>query len=97
MSKHTPGPWEVDSNAQGELLVMSRDGAAIAVVPVGAYGRSERSQPNARLIAAAPELLEALRHVMQALDLVTPGRAADSPAARSLRVATAAIAKAEGK
>jgi hypothetical protein len=53
-------------------------------------------QVDGRLIAAAPELLEALRHVMQALDLVTPGRASDSPAARSLRVGAAALAKAEG-
>jgi hypothetical protein len=56
---HTPGPWYVDSC--DDDLVFSTNGLHIATV-----GNAEQEQPfaeitaNARLIAAAPELHEAL-------------------------------------
>jgi hypothetical protein len=58
--KFTDGPWEVDSSGYrapgGGLCVMAGD-LCIAVV----QGDSEKPQEaNARVIAAAPELLEAL-------------------------------------
>ncbi len=60
-TKHTPGPWAVEglieSNGVGAYrIVESNNTYAIADV----Y-EIEGREPNARLIAAAPELLEALR------------------------------------
>jgi hypothetical protein len=62
---HTPGPWQVNSNdplhvcdADGE----SRGCSPIAFVQVGNDGRWT-AKANARLIAAAPDLLVALQAV----------------------------------
>ncbi len=52
--KHTPGPWKVDEDDD----VVSATGLWVAF----AYGDSEEeAKHNARLIAAAPDLLAALR------------------------------------
>lgn len=62
---HTPGPWLVHSDAlnQQERWVENEQGWNIAVL--SPY--LDASPANARLIAAAPELLEAARfdHVLQ--------------------------------
>ena len=52
---HTPGPWRYDYEIGycGELI--AADGTCIATFT------DEPSEQDARLIAAAPELLEALR------------------------------------
>ena len=52
MSEHTPGPWEVH-----DRLIMTRHGEEIARTFEPDIAEEERH--NARLIAAAPELLEA--------------------------------------
>ena len=57
MSKHTPGPWTAiadsgDENADDGWYVLNDQETAIAV---GLY------EPDARLIAAAPDLLDACR------------------------------------
>lgn len=57
MSKHTPGPWHIDGSKQEGLTVRNGQ-AAVAVIP--GYGVGQRME-DARLIAAAPELLEALK------------------------------------
>ena len=68
MTEHTPGPWSVKPD--NRAAVNLGDGVAIVcsqttngVIPSGEV------QANARLIAAAPELLEALRNILDALDL----------------------------
>lgn len=53
MNKHTPGPWEL----RGTRLVTDKHGVVIAE-KIGSNGGC--SESNARLIASAPELLEAL-------------------------------------
>ena len=59
--KHTPGPWHTVS-VYADTEVQTQDGALVAVVtPV----RCESAE-NARLIAAAPELLAALLLITQA-------------------------------
>ncbi len=56
MSNHTPGPW----NARG--MAIFRDGEdALSVATVNQH-KSECAA-NAQLIAAAPDLLAALRHI----------------------------------
>jgi hypothetical protein len=52
MKTHTPGPWIKDRN-----LITDQDGQDIATVT---YHQNGYVQANARLIAAAPELLAAL-------------------------------------
>jgi hypothetical protein len=63
MSKHTPGPWNVgheDENT-GEIEVISDGRPYVCLVLPGAI--DEVTPANARLIAAAPELLEALQRL----------------------------------
>ena len=66
MSKHTPGPWVVDE-ANTNLVARLVDGVyeyVCAVEPSSFSTReynNEQEEADARLIAAAPELLEALK------------------------------------
>jgi hypothetical protein len=59
--KHTPGPWQVTHNSQGETFVdfTGETGGLFAVARVYATGGNQEA--DARLIAAAPDLLVALR------------------------------------
>ena len=94
MSAHTPGPWGLDGN-----LIEGPDGERVACIT--AYSRrTPKQKANARLIAAAPDLLEALRGMMDAyMDLCDE----NEPNYRSYEfrqskweAARAAIAKVEG-
>ena len=63
-SKYTPGPWVVnDLYADTEIRGPQNSGAMICVMSPWGIAADEPSpqRANARLIAAAPELLEALR------------------------------------
>ena len=57
MSKHTPGPWKIE-----EGCFVSAEGFVIARI-IGCD--SKKNESNARLIAAAPELLEALESMLE--------------------------------
>lgn len=83
MSQHTSGPWRVGAPQSVDpewLLVMTSGGAIVANV-------NGADEANARLIAAAPELLEALECIRDGM--------ADDQAYREC--ARKAIAKAEGR
>jgi len=64
---HTPGPWHIGGNgsasAHGVTRVWATDRAAVCIIAtrqqMGA-NTSPEMDANARLIAAAPDLLEAL-------------------------------------
>lgn len=62
IAKHTPGPWR--SENQFSCKILNENGVCVAV-PHGPEGRwvdvKEEHEANARLIAAAPELLNALK------------------------------------
>jgi len=60
MNKHTPGPWDFDSFALREEI-RAENNPLIATVCSVHCDSPEQMKANARLIAAAPELLEALR------------------------------------
>lgn len=89
---HTPGPWEWTHDAEpyssqwtlspGVLMVDGQDGTP---------GGDEIDRANARLIAAAPELLDACDFALSILEALGNG---SGDAANACR---AAIAKAEGR
>lgn len=62
-TKHTPGPWSVDPDAPEYVT-----GYQIASTVQGDH-MEPVSEANARLIAAAPELLAVLEQVAQYLEL----------------------------
>ena len=77
MSKHTPAEWSVIPQGDGSLLVARRFETGKQMNPLGlrliahvlTRGNSiEQDKANARLIAAAPNLLESLRGLLSALD-----------------------------
>ncbi len=54
---HTPGPWEIDTQGDG-IYGAQRTVHAARICTLTHHSRMEA---NARLIAAAPEMLEALK------------------------------------
>lgn len=71
----TPGPWEVDSGMVQTVRELPSSGLHIPIAymdrePSNGTMPVERDA-NARLIAAAPDLLEALRSLQQEILLVT--------------------------
>lgn len=63
-AKHTPGPWRADRRSilSGEGLTLR----CLAEVLSGATDSPEEADANQTLIAAAPELLSALRALLAA-------------------------------
>lgn len=61
MSKHTPGPWvlHVAENGRGTISAITRCAGMDHIAEVYGANGEERGA-NARLIAAAPEMLETL-------------------------------------
>ena len=61
---HTPGPWRWKLEEFGSYRLIAKDGTKVADdgSADGEYGgwMNDPKEPNARLIAAAPDLLEAL-------------------------------------
>jgi hypothetical protein len=102
-AQHTPGPWFVDPTGDiGFWFVGDRDGG-IADCDPGDRDIYE-CEANARLIAAAPDLLEALRVTVDALNDIIEraeaGREFGSGfdfGAAARNVARAAIRKARGE
>jgi hypothetical protein len=78
--KHTAGPWVTDPEVEHEA-VLGADGKMVADCAIFGPGLSQkRNIANARLIAAAPELLEALRWaVNMAEEAVCCRRDSDDP------------------
>lgn len=86
IAQHTPGPWTTDGSAEsGNLDIIS---------PLGRVAMMDCDHDltaiDAQLIAAAPDLLAALRIAEDALDIYSGGQSSDLAAIR------AAIDKAMG-
>ena len=87
-TQYTPGPWRIGTPPpNGEQTIGALNGLMVAVATTGV--EMEVTEANARLIAAAPELLEALQSVLDNC-LDSEGLCAAHAKAR------AAIAKATG-
>ena len=59
MAGHTPGPWRLDPDDLG--LVLDPEGSPIQTAGPNSLTGDGQAYANARLIASAPELLEAVR------------------------------------
>lgn len=110
MSKHAPGPWEVQGRDERGIWIGARHqdglmkgfGFSVACAAMPLIGdKIDSTEANARLITAAPDLLRgaslALRTIGDTLRHVTMRdgeREALEQASTDLR---AAIAKAQGK
>ena len=104
-TQHTPGPWELSNDHKPSPYVIRQVGrfGGLASVKFHGFNKTERAREeqtaNARLIAAAPDLLEALKVTAWSLLKYQPPRAPKDPgtdASHALSIASAAIAKAEG-
>jgi len=61
---HTPGPWFVDPDDTLAIRAPDGDDEPWHVAEVIEYcGEGDQTEANARLIAAAPDLLEALKEL----------------------------------
>lgn len=93
---HTPGPWRFHRTAGvPRIHVNAPDTFSIARVSTSHFG-VEAATANARLIAAAPDLLSSLRSLVDRLRRVERWPVASDHMAY-LQDAEAAIAKAEGR
>ncbi len=102
MSNHTPGPWYIDADEPEAKGIPITNGAGF-IADVGTLGPSDdEDRANARLVAAAPDLLAALEEVTTELFWMDHGprdsdRKAFARRVEELRgLARAAIAKAKG-
>lgn len=100
--KHTPGPWvKMSDIPEYDWVVSNSEGASpgdiVCAAPLTDCPESLSNWPaNRALICAAPDMLEALRDILEAVELCTPD--APEPVAESVIAhARAAIAKAEGQ
>lgn len=104
MSKHTPGPWEfIDATKVAGMKFSPK-----CVIKAGQkqiadfswndkspwFPTKDESQANARLIAAAPDLLKALKDMLSEFDTDEFGSEGQM---RTCAKAEAVIAKAEGR
>ena len=97
---HTPGPWTLkigDSDHRFVRVSGHWDEKVHYLYSVGTYKDFEREIANARLIAAAPELLEAMKEAKNGLRYWEPQTAyGASERARICALVDAAITKATG-
>jgi len=95
MSKPTQGPWTIDSfgNIQTPKGVLRLKGVAL---PCGSVSDKSEVMANTRLIAAAPDLLEALEHLVAIVD-IHQDATDNSFAWAEFVLANQAIAKAKGE
>lgn len=106
-AKHTPGPWRVTGAMTKYVEARIRDGWVQEVAAVGPtekdHGYGPQQEANARLIAAAPDLLEALESVWLWMENQADGQSKGGHATFDLMmlreqrdIARIAIAKATG-
>jgi hypothetical protein len=88
-TKHTPGPWKVDQAHSGKISITAQRNDVICAIAENLYDENneptiEELTANARLIKAAPILLDAVQKALEAsehADITLMGRleATDHP------------------
>jgi len=99
MKAYTPGPWEHKRCNDDEIIIEVGDSTGWRKHHPGAYiarigGWGYAGNGNAALIAAAPDLLDALKELRDLMEEVRTGDY--KPDSFTNQIADAAIAKAEG-
>ena len=100
-TKHTPGPWKLDD--RGYKFIVHKPGDGYITRDICRMDSSTMAafaqEANARLIVAAPELLEALDRIQDAIqNFIEKGLRPTESVMRQWQVdARAAIAKATGE
>jgi hypothetical protein len=92
---HTPGPWRVDKTINGGY-VRSDNSKVLGAAGIAKVLRGrgyDDGEANARLIAAAPELLATLHEIRKWMD----GEIMGAWDAKFIAQIDAVLAKAEGK
>lgn len=94
---HTPGPWSVSESIRKRVIgereqeIVTADGQMVALLYDENWDpRGETDAANARLIAAAPDLLAACEEFVRKVDC------GEAFSTRSYQQMKAAIAKAKG-
>ncbi len=97
-NKHTPGPWYAEVDDDGEFFIMTA-GPRYICCGGSVHARMNENKANAPLIAAAPELLEALKFAGPQLEVLHQHYSGSDAAAifKIIGMCRAAIAKAEGR
>lgn len=92
---HTHGPWDVQDPLGGESTNkwIYADGLYVAEVD----GEREEAEANARLIAAAPDLLVALKDAVEYLEQQLESSGEDAGEGAMIRLFQKTIAEAEGQ
>lgn len=107
-TKHTPGPWFTENvifysqrakdKEWVEIWTHGPDGGKQNIIALSGYGAEgfdlKTQKANARLMAAAPELLESVKEFMTH---VYPDRVESLKYTKAIALMRAAIAKAEGR
>ena len=103
MSKHIPGPWEVKERDDKRIhcFFIEHDGEEIASTSLtymntGAVHEEEMEEANAHLMAAAPDMYEALRKLKEAY-VAGWNKSNYDKRYEVLTCVAKALAKAEGK
>lgn len=94
-SKHTQGPWRV---GEGESSITTVNGEHVLSLPYPLYPASQPDEfsSNARLMAAAPDLLKACKGIVQAYQYAKKCGGKFELDDYACEVLAQAIAKAEG-
>lgn len=97
-TKWTPGPWHVGGVQRCTVYDVRAQRVANSFEGVLAVLRSdEECKANARLIAAAPELAEALEKLIEAAESSDDCQYGTLSTSFVLKIATCALAKARGE
>lgn len=100
-AKHTPGPWTVSGQRTKYVESRIRSGWVQEIAAVGPTeadnGYGPQQEANARLIAAAPELLDVVKGFRRKLETYVSVYPGDKELRRLLSNCDAAIAKATGE
>ncbi|NBW21417.1 MAG: hypothetical protein EBR82_77010 [Caulobacteraceae bacterium] len=95
-TKHTPGPWTIEDHKYEsglKIWVRAKTDSIVAILPSNPRAQFRK---NARLIAAAPDLLEALEKLVEAYTADLRRLGEDAENCRDIYKALDVIRKAKG-
>ena len=69
ITTHTPGPWHIMDHDKEMIYITSADGGICKIPSIRHF---EQQKANAKLISAAPELLEACKEALRMYEKLQP-------------------------